>query len=441
MKNAATQIINAALKAVDPYQAVHTHLQRNGQALTCGQRVYNLDDFDHVRVVGFGKGSAPMAHAVHTLLADRLTDGLVIVKYNHTLPASININPITVVEAGHPVPDKNGLAHTHALTALLANSTARDLILCLVSGGGSALLTHPVAGVSLADVQALTRQLLAAGADITQINTIRKHLSRVKGGGLARLAAPATLISLILSDVGGDPLDVIASGPTTPDPTTFADALAILDTYRLTHRAAPAIVRYLRAGQAGNQPETPKANSAVFAHVQNQIIANNQMALRAAVEKAIQLGFETTLFADFLEGEARDVAAHVVRLLNRLSRQAKTMQKPAALIMGGETTVTLRGDGLGGRNQEMALAIALHIQQHPNVLVACVATDGNDGPTNAAGAFVNGQTVGRANELGLSPQRYLDANDSYHFFEALGELIITGPTNTNVNDIVVLLAW
>lgn len=441
MKETAQKIIQAALNAVDPYRAVLAHLARAGDRLTCGSESYLLSRYKRIRVIGFGKASAPMARAVHFLLADRLTDGLVIVKYGHTLPDAVDLGPIRLVEAGHPVPDNNSLRHTSALTDLLADSTDHDLILCLISGGGSALLEQPAPGLSLADLQTLTELLLAAGADIREINTLRKHLSAVKGGQLARLAHPATLISLILSDVNGDPLDVIASGPTAPDPGNFDSALAVLDKYHLTSRVPPAIVAHLQAGRAGQYPETPKPNDPIFDNVQNQIIANNHQAVEAATIEARQLGLNAVHFSPFFEGEARVLAGKLASLTRTLTLDAVLVKKPAALLFGGETTVTLHRNGLGGRNQELALAIALQISHAPNLLVACFATDGNDGPTRAAGAFVDGQTVPRALVAGLNPQASLDAHDSYPFFEALNDLIITGPTNTNVNDLVLVLVW
>lgn len=437
----ALEIVHAALEAANPQTAVKTHLKREGHILTCGSQVYNLANYERVRIIGFGKGSAPMAQAVYELLADAISDGLVIVKYDHTLSAEVDLRPIQVVEAGHPVPDENSLLHTQNLINFLANGTERDLILCLISGGGSALLTQPADGLSLPDIQTLTQHLLEAGATITEINTIRKHLSKVKGGWLAKVAAPAAIVSLILSDVGGDQLDMIASGPTVPDPTTFTEALALLEKYQLTTEVAPTILDYLQTGTLGQHSETPKPGDPVFTHVQNIIVANNQMAVIAAREAARNRNFNAASFNTFIEGEARQVAQQVGSLARLLTSDSELIQKPAALIFGGETTVTLEESGLGGRNQELALACALHIQGTSDLLVAAVATDGNDGPTDATGAFVDGQTIARASALGLDAQSYLDKHDSYHFFKALNDLIITGPTNTNVNDLILIFAW
>ena len=440
-RKSALEIIRFALEAVNPKTAVKTHLRRLGSILICGSQIYNLADYERVRIIGFGKGSAPMAQAVHELLADVISDGLVIVKYNHTLPPEIDIHPIQIVEAGHPVPDENSLLHTQNLIDFLANGSERDLILCLISGGGSALLTRPADGLSLTDVQALTRHLLEAGAAITEINTIRKHLSKVKGGWLAKTASPATVISLILSDVAGDQLDMIASGPTVPDLTTFADALTLLEKYHLTTKVSAAILTHLQTGAMGQHPETPKPGDPAFVHVQNIIIANNQMAVLAAREAAQAQNFNAASFNTFIEGEAREVAQRVSWLAKLLVGGSDLVQKPAVLIFGGETTVTLKEHGLGGRNQELALASALYLHGYPDLLIATVATDGNDGPTDAAGAFVDGQTFARALVLNVDAQNYLDRHDSYHFFQALNDLIITGPTNTNVNDLILIFSW
>jgi len=318
-------------------------------------------------------------------------------------------------------------------------------VLCLISGGGSALMTAPVAGVSLADLQALTQTLLACGATINEINTIRKHISQLKGGQLARLAAPATVVSLILSDVVGDPLDVIASGPTVPDPSTFADAWSVLTHYGVENDIPAAIKAHLLAGRAGQLADTPKPGDAIFDRVQNVIFGSNRLAAMAAAETAARLGFEPLLLTTYIEGEARQVGQVAAGLAKGLVR-GETMHpagqfiaRPACLIFGGETTVTLQGDGKGGRNQEMALAAALALAGWPHILVACLATDGTDGPTDAAGAFADGATVARAAELGLDAASYLVRNDAYHFFAPLDDLIMTGPTRTNVNDLTLIL--
>jgi glycerate 2-kinase len=307
-------------------------------------------------------------------------------------------------------------------------------------------MTSPVSRVSLVDLQALTQVLLACGATINEVNTVRKHISQLKGGQLARLASPATVVSLILSDVVGDPLDVIASGPTVPDPTTFADAWAVLTRYHIVDQVPKPIADHLTAGTSGEIPDTPKPGDPVFERVQNVIVGSNRLAARSAAEEAQRLGFDTALLTTFVEGEAREVARVVAGLAKGLARAeaahpvGRPLSRPACLVLGGETTVTLRGDGKGGRNQEMALAAALSLAGWEGVLVACLATDGTDGPTDAAGAFADGTTVARAARLGLDAKAHLTRNDAYHFFQKLGDLMLTGPTKTNVNDLILILA-
>ena len=455
----AWRIMRAALQAVEPGAAVRRHLRRDGQYLTavvpCFRKgvvgavmkdgvVYDLSRFERVFVVGGGKAGAPMAAATASLLGERLTGGIVIVKIGHVGDVAGN-GPIEIVEAGHPVPDEAGLRGAGRMAELLRQTTARDLVICLISGGGSALMTLPVSGVSLAALQALTRSLLACGATINEINTIRKHLSQLKGGQLARLAAPSPLVSLILSDVVGDPLDVIASGPTAPDATKFADAWSVLVRHGVADTVAQSISTHLRAGMLGAVAETPGPDDAIFERVCNVVIGSNLLAARAAADAAHQLGYRTMLLTTFLEGEAREAGKVVAGLAQGVARGETTyppnitLKSPACLILGGETTVTLRGDGKGGRNQEMALAVAMALDGRPNVLAACLATDGSDGPTDAAGAFADGETVRRAAALGLNAADHLARNDAHHFFEPLGDLIVTGPTQTNVNDLVMVL--
>ena len=445
------RLIRAALQAVDPATAVQRHLRLEGDVLQVYEtpqggepHVYDLRRFDRVIVVGGGKASAPMARALAALLGRRVTHGLVLVKRGY-LDYVGGPKEIEFVEAGHPVPDQAGMEAAQRITELLRGTTVRDLVIALISGGASALMTLPAPGIALEDIQALTRILLACGATIHEINTIRKHLCQLKGGQLARWAAPAPVISLILSDVVGDDLDVIASGPTVPDPTTFADAWSLLERYRIADQVPRSIVAHLQAGMQGTVAETPKPGDALFTHVRNVIIGSNRIAAHAAAATARQLGYQTLLLTTFLEGEAREVGRMLAGLAKGVIRgetllpSALSLQLPACLILGGETTVTLRGNGCGGRNQEMALAAAIALDGWPHVLVTCLATDGNDGPTDAAGAFVDGSTVRRAAALGLNAADHLARNDSYAFFASLGDLLITGPTHTNVNDLAMVL--
>jgi hydroxypyruvate reductase len=447
----AWQIMHAALTAVEPGAAVKRHLRCTARRLSIKdpegtEQSYDLDDFDRVLVVGGGKAGAPMAAAVAEILGQRLEGGVVVVKQGHVLKDSTAASPIQIVEAGHPVPDEAGLKGAGRITDVLRGATSHDLVLCLISGGGSALMTSPAPGISLADLQTLTQILLRCGATINEINTIRKHISQLKGGQLAQLASPAPVISLILSDVVGDPLEVIASGPTVPDPTTSSDAWSILVRHGIVDDVPPSITSHLRAGLEGDVPDTPKPGNPIFQNVQNVIIGSNRLAAYAAAEEAQRLGFDTVLLTTFLEGEAREVGKVIAALAKGLIRDetrhpaAKPLSPPACLILGGETTVTLQGDGKGGRNQEMALAAAMSLDGWDDVLIVCLATDGTDGPTEAAGAFADGSTIARATQLGLTAQTYLVRNDSYHFFEKLGDLIHTGPTQTNVNDLSLVFA-
>ena len=470
-------IIQAALAAVEPRTAVHRHLRRDDDTLWVADRAYRLDDYERILVVGGGKAGAPMAAAVAEILGDCITAGLVNVKYGYAaavqLPASshrgsselsstkdrdretsgetpptppglrrkLSASVIQIVEAGHPVPDEAGRQGAERIAEMLSELTERDLVLCLISGGGSALLPLPVPGVSLADMQALTETLLRCGATINEINCVRKHVSRLKGGQLARLAYPATLIALILSDVVGNPLDVIASGPTVPDPTTFADAWAVLERYDIVDQVPPSITAHIKRGLAGEIPDTPKPGDPIFQRVQNVIVGDNLQAAQAAVEKARELGFNTLLLSTYIEGEAREVGRVFAGLGKGMARHGHPIAPPGCLVAGGETTVTVRGSGKGGRNQELALAAGLALEGWENVVIVALATDGTDGPTDAAGAIADGTTVPRARARGLDPAAYLRNNDAYHFFQALGDLIITGPTNTNVNDLLFVFVF
>lgn len=431
------EIMQAALEAVDPAGAVRRFVRRDGDLLIVGDTTYHLPDYKNVYVVGAGKADAAMAQAIEGLLGDRLTKGIVNVKYEHTLPTE----HIALHEAGHPVPDEAGIAGSREIAEILEAAGSDDLVICLISGGGSALMTLPVDGVTLDDLQALTSALLRAGATIVEINTIRKHLDRLKGGKLARLAAPARVISLILSDVVGNPLDAIASGPTVPDNSTFEDAWGLLERYDLLDKVPQSVVDVIRRGMRGEIPESPVEGDAIFAGVQNVIVASNDLAAEAAQRQAEALGLNTLLLSTYVEGEAREVARVLAAIAKEIRGSGRPVSPPACVILGGETTVTLRGDGKGGRNQEMALAAAIAIAGMDDVIIACLATDGTDGPTDASGALADGMTLARARNLGLDPWAHLAQNNAYPFFEALGDLLMTGPTQTNVNDLAFVLVW
>jgi glycerate 2-kinase len=435
------RVMAAGLAEVDPKRVVARYLRRQGSRLWASDRPYDLDSIDKIWLVGAGKAGAPMAEAAGRAVGDRLSGGLVVVKEGHLPlgPTNPALEKVEFFEASHPVPDQRGLEAARRMIRLLESAGENDLVICLISGGGSALLNAPPAGISLEDLQALTGALLASGADIQEINSLRKHLDRVKGGGLARAAAPAQVLTLILSDVIDDPLDVIASGPTSPDPTTFAQAWSVLEKYDLASSVPPSIRERLERGRRGELAETPKEGDPIFARVQNLVVGSNRLAAEASLRQAISLGFEAHLLTVRLRGEARQAG----RALAALGQQAARadIHQPVCLIAGGETTVHIRGDGIGGRNQELALAAVELLAGYDNIFLASLATDGGDGPTQAAGAVASGATWQRARQLGLDPADYLERNDSYSFFEPLGDLFLTGPTLTNVNDLVFLFVF
>ncbi len=430
----------AALAAVEPGATVHRHVQRRQDVLQVGGQTYDLTQFERIWVAGGGKAAVPMAAALHDILGPRLAGGLVVTKYGHASPG-VGTGPVEVVQAGHPMPDAQGLHGTRRLANLLARVSDRDLVLAVISGGGSALLPLPASGLGLDDVQQTTDILLRAGATIVELNAVRKHLSQIKGGGMARMAAHATLAGLILSDVVGDPLDAIASGPLSPDPTTFDDAWQVLARYDLLGKVPAAVRQRLQAGRQGEVPETPKPGSAHFARVHTVIVASNRLAAEAAVEAARQRRLNALLLSTFVEGEAREVGRVAAALLRELVHYDRPVPRPACLVWGGETTVTVQGEGKGGRNQELALAAALAMEGLPDVVLVALGTDGTDGPTDAAGAVATGQTLARARRQGLDAHTHLQSNDAYPFFDALDDLIRTGPTGTNVNDLLFLFAF
>jgi len=428
-------ILAAAVRAVEPGTAVRRAISLRGDRLRVGGRPYDLSRIRRIVVVGAGKASAPMAAAVEQVLGARISGGLVVVKYGHTMP----LRRITLLEAGHPIPDAAGERGAAQILDLLRRTTPDDLVVCLISGGGSALLPSPVPGVTLEDKMAASDLLLRSGATIQEINTVRKHLSQIKGGRLAQAVSGARVVALILSDVVGDPLDAVASGPTAPDPTTFADALAVVRRYRLDDRLPPAVLAYLRRGLEGDAPETPKPGDPAFRRVQTVVVGNNARAVAAAAAAAKRLGYRTLILTTFLEGEAREAARVFCSIARSVRSHRAPLAPPACLLAGGETTVTVRGRGHGGRCQEFALSAAQSVAGWPDVIIAGFGTDGTDGPTDAAGALADGETAARAHRLGLDSVRALADNDAYPFFQRLGDLLMTGPTRTNVNDIYLAL--
>lgn len=435
LKEHAVQIFREALRAVEPRAAVRRYLRLDGERLIVGGRAVELPPGGRVIVVGAGKASAAMAQAVEEILGDRIARGVVSVKAGHAVP----VRRIQVREAAHPVPDEAGRRAAEEILAAAEEAGPEDLVVVLLSGGGSALMPLPAPGVSLQEKQEATRVLLACGASIHEINAVRKHLSRIKGGRLAEAAAPARVVSLILSDVIGDDLDTIASGPTVPDPTTFRDCLDIVRKYRLEQQLPAAVLRRLREGAAGAIPETPKPDHPAFRRVLNVVVGSNAAAVAAAEQAARKLRYRTLVLSTLVEGEARELGRFYAALLKEIRKSGRPASPPACLLAGGEPTVTLRGTGKGGRNQELALAAAIAMADWKGVGLLSAGTDGTDGPTDAAGAWADGTTASRAAAAGLEPIRHLENNDAYPFFQALGDLLITGPTLTNVMDLHVLL--
>ncbi|MEP7352480.1 MAG: glycerate kinase [Acidobacteriota bacterium] len=418
----ALQIFRAALNAADPQLAVERHLKFDGRVLIAGKQRYKIADFDRIFVVGAGKASAAMAAAVERILGRSVSGGLINVPDGVTTKLKrVKLNP-----ARHPLPDDRGVEGARQIAALASDAGERDLVICLISGGASALLPMPASPLTLARKQELTRALLNAGATIHELNTVRKHLSGIKGGQLAALAYPARVLGLLLSDVIGDDLDVIGSGPTVGDPATVADAQAVLRKYGL---ATSGLVFH----------ETPKPTDPRLSRTQNMVIGSNRLAIDAAADKARQLGYHVLVLSTMIDGETRDIAAMHSAIAKEIASNNRPARRPACILSGGETTVAVRGTGLGGRNQEFVLAAAIALQGASHTTVLSAGTDGLDGPTDAAGAIADGTTVARGAARGLDAKQFLANNDSYHFLEPLGALLKTGPTGTNVMDIRVLL--
>ena len=430
-KDLLIDIFQSALRAVDPYRATARH----GQEILS---LYEKGHYDRLIILGFGKAVSPMMRAITDGMGERITGGVVITKYGH-LNETDREGRVKVIEAGHPLPDENGLKATEEVIRLLRGFDERTLAVCLISGGGSALLVAPSNGISLAEKIKTTDLLLKAGADIDELNTVRKHISKVKGGRLAELAFPGAIKSLILSDVINDRLDVIASGPTAPDRTTYSEALKVIEKYRLEPETPPNVIDVLRKGLQGRLAETPKEGDPVFRKVDNRIIGSNRDALEAARIRAAALGYEAEIISTELTGEAREAGRWLAKKAVETKEAIGTSGRKICLLSGGETTVTVKGHGKGGRNMELALSFAREVADRPGIVLLSAGTDGTDGPTDAAGAIVDGQTLSRARAMGLDPEETLKNNDSYHFFKKMDELFITGPTQTNVMDIQIML--
>jgi len=436
LRKHANQIFRHVLDILDPGQLVKEKVSIRDSTLIVEEREYNLNNYENIYVVGGGKACAPMAKAMEGLLGDKIDNGIIVVKYDHGL----SLKKIETVEASHPIPDENGERGASDILRLLSGTGEKELIICLISGGGSALLVQPHKGITLQDIQTASAELLACGATIDEINTVRKHLSSIKGGQLAKAAYPSTLITLMLSDVVGDPMDIIASGPTVPDESTFEDAYAIIQKYTLEEKIPNIVCGFLRSGKMGEIEETPKNGNKIFDNTQNVIVGSNKIALDAAEKRAKDLGYNTIVLSSLVEGESRDVAKFFAAIAKEVSRTGTPVSKPACIIAGGETTVTIRGKGKGGRNQEFALSAAMEIEGFEGVVILSAGTDGTDGPTDATGAIVDSNTCKDARKkFNLNAEEFLSRNDSYNFFKKTGEHIVTGPTMTNVMDIMISL--
>jgi hydroxypyruvate reductase len=435
LRRDALAIFRASLKAADPYEAVLRHVRIDGETLIAGRSRYRLGRIQHIFVVGAGKASAPMARAIERLLGRRVTRGLLNVKYGH----SAGLKRIQLNECGHPVPDQNGVDGAVRIADIAAQAGENDLVIALISGGASALLPLPAPPVTLAQKQATTQLLLDCGATIHEINAVRKHISSIKGGQLAALAYPATVVALMLSDVIGDDLDVIGSGPTAPDASTFDTASEVIEKYGIGPKLPPSVRSRLQDGQSGKAPETPKPGDNAFRRTQNLVVGSNRLALDAAAAKAREFGYRPLVLSSSIQGETRDAALFHAAVAMEIRTAGRPAKPPCCIISGGETTVTIRGTGKGGRNQEFALAAAIAIAGMANTVILSAGTDGSDGPTDAAGGLVDGHTVARAAAKSVDLRRALAANDSYTVLDRTGDLIFTGPTGTNVMDVRLML--
>ncbi|MBM3137938.1 MAG: glycerate kinase [Chloroflexi bacterium] len=435
------QIIQASLDAVNPYSIVRNLISRNSSHFSIGRKNFELDRIRRIFVVGVGKAVLPMAKGLLEVIGEDISSGILVPKHIGMDLSPRFLQKIKIFKGDHPVPTERSAIAGREIHNFLSSTRENDLVIGLISGGGSSLVTLPMEPVSIGDINKLTQTLLQSGASIQEFNTVRKHLDKIKGGGLLRFIHPARSIHLILSDVIGDDLSVIASGPTTSDPTTYQDAIHVLNSYGIWGEIPSSIKELLLKGEKGEIPETIKPEDPLLEKVDNCIIGSLSIAANEAKRKAESLGFRTEIIDLELIGEARSNGSQLVHYLkNRLSDFSGS-DSPICLIAGGETTVTVSGRGTGGRNQELALAAALELDGMNKVQILTLATDGEDGPTDAAGAIVDGQTIQRAREIGLNAQNFLLNNDAYNFFKKTGELIFTGPTGTNVNDLVFMFIY
>jgi glycerate 2-kinase len=431
-KKVAEQIFLAGIESVLPDQLIHKQIFIKDFVLFISSYQFPLNSINRIFAIGAGKASALMSKEIESILGDHITDGHAVTKYGHTC----ELKYITLSEAGHPIPDNNGYLATKKILKIAEHAEERDLIICLLSGGGSALLTDFPEGATLNDIIITNDLLTKSGADIKEINTVRKHLSNVKGGQLAKAAYPAHLVSLILSDVVGDSLDVIASGPTVPDPTTFVDAISVLKKYGLFSKVPTQVLDHLQKGVNQLYLETPKPGDSFFNNTKNLIVGNNKIALEASSQKAKTMGLNPIIITSTLQGDTIKIAEQLIDTALKFQSD-NAIKKPCCLLFGGETTLKVNGSGVGGRNQHLALYAASLLKNKKGIILLSGGTDGNDGPTSAAGAVVDSKTIESA--LDMNTEKYLGNFDSFHFFEKAGGHIITGPTMTNVMDLIVVI--
>ncbi|WP_319506788.1 glycerate kinase [uncultured Methanolobus sp.] len=433
MRNDANSILSEAISAVDPSACIYRAVNKDGRDIVINNCSYDLSRYDNIYAIAFGKAAISMSKAIEDILGDSLTDGIAVTKHGF----GGSLLKMKVYESGHPMPDDHSVAAGKTVHSFLERTGERDLIFFLISGGGSALITLPRKGVTITDIVKLTDSLMRAGATIDDLNTVRKHLCSIKGGGLAKMAYPSQSVSLILSDVVGDPLDVIASGPTVPDTSTFSEFNEIVERYDL--KLSPAVSGLLEDGLEGVIEETPKLGATVFERTSHYLVGNNALALQEAQKKASELGYNTMVLSSSIVGEAREVAKVFASIAREERLRGTPLPLPACILAGGETTVTMKGKGLGGRCQEMALSFGIEVSDLEGVLLLAAGTDGNDGTTDHAGAFADGDTVQRGKDLQIDARHELYDNNSYVFFKETGDLITTGPTGTNVMDIYMVL--
>ena len=434
------KIYSTAIEAVNPIHAINRHLKNEHNVLKLFQHdtligEYDLESYNNIYIVGAGKATARMALAIENILSDKISSGCISVKYGYTE----TLQKIDIIEAAHPVPDENGIKASKEIVSILEKAEKNDLVISLISGGGSALLPLPPDPISLSEKQLTTNLLLKSGASIHEINCIRKHISLVKGGNLARAAAPATVINLMISDVVGDNPDVIASGPFVPDNATFKDALGILQKYKIESEVPQSVLTRITDGSNGKIDDNPQASETIFESITNVIIASNIHSLEAAEKMAKELNYNTLILSSQIEGNTKDCAGMHTAIAKEIVNTGNPIAKPACIISGGETTVKVTGSGKGGRNTEFAIQAAKFIQGIKGITVLSIGTDGSDGPTDAAGAYCTSETIKLSEENGLNINEYIESNDSYNFFDTLGTLIKTGPTNTNVMDVRIIL--